>query len=163
MSIHYVAQEPTMLSRCCPTPLIRRGQAPKSGRKRIDWLAAAPKFDLPSPSLLSFPLNPPSCPLPPSARSLQRLDVLTSIYSMPPPDGGAWESGLGGIELSPVTCVRMPDGSVIQVPVGGEQTAGELLHAACKVTRWLIKSFFLNLLPLCRYVALTNVSFFIES
>lgn len=67
--------------------------------------------------------------------------MLTSIYSMSPPDGGAWESGLGGIDLNPVTCVRMPDGLVIQVPVGGEQTAGELLSAACKVDVMIVKSF----------------------
>ncbi|XP_075883622.1 rho guanine nucleotide exchange factor TIAM2 isoform X5 [Nelusetta ayraudi] len=65
----------------------------------------------------------------------QRLDVLASIYSVSPPDGGAWESGLGGVGLAPDApmCVRMPDGLVIQVPVGGEQTAAELLAAACKV------------------------------
>lgn len=61
--------------------------------------------------------------------------MLASIYSVSPPDGGAWESGLGGVGLAPDApmCVRMPDGLVIQVPVGGEQTAAELLAAACKV------------------------------
>lgn len=56
--------------------------------------------------------------------------MLASIYSMSPPDGGAWERSLAPDAL---TCVRMPDGLVIQVPVGGEQTAAELLAGACQV------------------------------
>ncbi|XP_076017749.1 rho guanine nucleotide exchange factor TIAM2 [Genypterus blacodes] len=63
--------------------------------------------------------------LPP--RSSERLDVLTSIYSMSPPEGGVWD-GIDGL-----TCVFMPDGLAVQVPVRGDQTAADLLHAACKV------------------------------
>lgn len=126
-----------MLSCCalCPTPLIRRRQALKEdGSVSICSPLSRSLTSRRPPSFSSA--SKPSFLLSPSL--LQRLDVLTSIYSMSPPDGGAWESGLGGVHLNPVTCVRMPDGPAVQVPVGGEQTAGELLHAACKVEHWLM-------------------------
>ncbi|KAF7658782.1 hypothetical protein LDENG_00007350 [Lucifuga dentata] len=67
--------------------------------------------------------------LPP--RSNERLDVLTSIYSMSPPDGGVWDSVSSGSEA--LTCVNMPDSLTVQVPFRGDQTAADLLSAACKV------------------------------
>ncbi|XP_061599501.1 rho guanine nucleotide exchange factor TIAM2 [Cololabis saira] len=67
--------------------------------------------------------------LPP--RSSERLDVLTSIYSMSPPEGGVWD-GIGGATDAPM-CVHTPDGLTVQVPVRGEQTVADLLCAACKV------------------------------
>lgn len=74
---------------------------------------------------LSYPPFLPSFPLP------QRLDVLTSIYSMSPPDGGVWDSISAATDM--LTCVRMPDGLTVQVPVRRDQTAADLLSAACKV------------------------------
>ncbi|XP_047466974.1 rho guanine nucleotide exchange factor TIAM2 isoform X2 [Mugil cephalus] len=64
--------------------------------------------------------------LPP--RSTERLDVLASIYSMSPPEGGVWDS-FGDV----LVCVYMPDGLTVQVPVRRDQTAADLLSAACKV------------------------------
>lgn len=66
--------------------------------------------------------------LPPS----QRLDVLSSIYSMSPPEDGAWD-GVGGATEA-LACVSMPDGLTLQLPVARDQTAAELLSAACKVS-----------------------------
>ncbi|XP_029972813.1 T-lymphoma invasion and metastasis-inducing protein 2-like isoform X2 [Salarias fasciatus] len=67
--------------------------------------------------------------LPP--RSTERLDVLASIYSMSPPEGGAWD----GVDSAPdaLMCVHMPDGLTVQVPVRRDQTAADLLLTACKV------------------------------
>ncbi|CAM9216185.1 unnamed protein product [Lampetra planeri] len=62
--------------------------------------------------------------LPP--RSSERLDVLSSIYSVSPPEGGAWDS------TDTLMCVLMPDGLTVQVPVRRDQTAADLLAAACK-------------------------------
>ncbi|XP_056249833.1 rho guanine nucleotide exchange factor TIAM2 isoform X1 [Seriola aureovittata] len=67
--------------------------------------------------------------LPP--RSTERLDVLTSIYSMSPPEGGVWDSISCATDM--LTCVYMPDGLTVQVPVRRDQTAADLLSAACKV------------------------------
>ncbi|TWW72297.1 T-lymphoma invasion and metastasis-inducing protein 2 [Takifugu flavidus] len=67
--------------------------------------------------------------LPP--RSTERLDVLSSIYSMSPPEDGAWDGAGGATEA--LACVSMPDGTTVQLPVGRDQTAAELLSAACKV------------------------------
>ncbi|XP_022606929.1 T-lymphoma invasion and metastasis-inducing protein 2 isoform X3 [Seriola dumerili] len=67
--------------------------------------------------------------LPP--RSTERLDVLTSIYSMSPPEGGVWDSISCATDV--LTCVYMPDGLTVQVPVRRDQTAADLLSAACKV------------------------------
>ncbi|KAL7380090.1 hypothetical protein ABVT39_011533 [Epinephelus coioides] len=67
--------------------------------------------------------------LPP--RSTERLDMLASIYSMSPPEGGVWDSISGATDV--LTCVYMPDGLTVQVPVRRDQTAADLLSAACKV------------------------------
>ncbi|KAM4541359.1 rho guanine nucleotide exchange factor TIAM2 [Fundulus diaphanus] len=67
--------------------------------------------------------------LPP--RSTERLNMLTSIYSMSPPNGGIWDSIDAASDT--LTCVRMPDGLTVQVPVRKHQTASDLLCAACKV------------------------------
>ncbi|XP_069392513.1 rho guanine nucleotide exchange factor TIAM2 isoform X1 [Paralichthys olivaceus] len=67
--------------------------------------------------------------LPP--RSTERLDVLTSIYSMSPPEGGEWDSISGATDA--LTVVHMPDGLTVQVPVRRDQTAADLLSVACKV------------------------------
>ncbi|XP_026155401.1 T-lymphoma invasion and metastasis-inducing protein 2 isoform X2 [Mastacembelus armatus] len=67
--------------------------------------------------------------LPP--RSTERLDVLTSIYSMSPPEGGVWDNISCATEV--LTCVYMPDGLTVQVPVKRDQAAADLLSAACKV------------------------------
>ncbi|XP_034530750.1 T-lymphoma invasion and metastasis-inducing protein 2 [Notolabrus celidotus] len=68
--------------------------------------------------------------LPP--RSTERLDVLTSIYSMSPPEGGVWDSSSsGGMDV--LTCVYMPDRLTVQVAIRRDQTAADLLSAACKV------------------------------
>ncbi|XP_074547599.1 rho guanine nucleotide exchange factor TIAM2 isoform X2 [Halichoeres trimaculatus] len=67
--------------------------------------------------------------LPP--RSTERLDVLTSIYSMSPPEGGVWDSSSGGIDV--LTCVYMPDGLTVQVAIRRDQKAADLLSAACKM------------------------------
>lgn len=69
------------------------------------------------------------CALPP--RSTERLDMLTSIYSMSPPEGGVWASISGVTDV--LTCIYMPDGTTVQVPVRRDQTAADLLCAACKV------------------------------
>ncbi|KAM9708796.1 rho guanine nucleotide exchange factor TIAM2 isoform 1-T5 [Menidia menidia] len=67
--------------------------------------------------------------LPP--RSSERLDVLASIYSMSPPEGGLWDGVCSPPDV--VMRVRMQDGLTIQVPVRRDQTAADLLCAACKV------------------------------
>uniref|UniRef100_A0A8C7WQ40 TIAM Rac1 associated GEF 2a n=1 Tax=Oryzias sinensis TaxID=183150 RepID=A0A8C7WQ40_9TELE len=60
----------------------------------------------------------------------QRLDVLSRIYSMSPPEGGVWNGASGAADT--VTRVHMPDGLTLQVPVKAPQTVTDLLHAACK-------------------------------
>uniref|UniRef100_A0A3Q4AFD5 Uncharacterized protein n=1 Tax=Mola mola TaxID=94237 RepID=A0A3Q4AFD5_MOLML len=60
----------------------------------------------------------------------QRLDVLACIYSMSPPEGSVWDGIIGTADM--LTCVHMPDGLTVQVPVRREQTAADLLTAACK-------------------------------
>lgn len=67
--------------------------------------------------------------LPP--RSTEKLNMLTSIYSMSPPDGGIWDNVDAALDM--LTCVRMPDGLTVQLSVRKHQTAGDLLCAACKV------------------------------
>ncbi|KAM4723534.1 rho guanine nucleotide exchange factor TIAM2 isoform 2-T5 [Anableps anableps] len=67
--------------------------------------------------------------LPP--RSTERLNMLTSIYSMSPPDGGIWDNIDAASDM--LTCVRMPDGLAVQLSVRKHQTAADLLCAACKV------------------------------
>ncbi|XP_041667851.1 T-lymphoma invasion and metastasis-inducing protein 2 [Cheilinus undulatus] len=67
--------------------------------------------------------------LPP--RSSERLDILTSIYSMSPPEGGVWDRINGATDV--LTCVYMPDRLTVQVPTRRDQTAADLLSAACKV------------------------------
>ena len=81
--------------------------------------------------LLSFIFPHPSFHPPPSIPFPQRLDVLTSIYSMSPPEGSVWDSHSGAADV--LTCVYMPDGLTVQVPVRRDQTAADLLSAACKV------------------------------
>ncbi|CAL9686338.1 unnamed protein product [Knipowitschia caucasica] len=66
--------------------------------------------------------------LPP--RSSERLDVLSSIYSLSPPEGGVWESA-----AEMVVSVYMPDSLTVQIPARREQTAADLLSVACKVKR----------------------------
>uniref|UniRef100_A0A1A8CN44 T-cell lymphoma invasion and metastasis 2 n=2 Tax=Nothobranchius kadleci TaxID=1051664 RepID=A0A1A8CN44_NOTKA len=67
--------------------------------------------------------------LPP--KSSERLNILTSIYSMSPPDGGIWENLSGATDR--LMSVYMPDGLTVQVPTRRDQTAADLLCAACKV------------------------------
>lgn len=62
--------------------------------------------------------------------------MLASIYSMSPPEDGAWD-GVGGATEA-LACVSMPDGLTVQLPVGRDQTAAELLSAACKVSSVVI-------------------------
>lgn len=64
--------------------------------------------------------------LPP--RSSERLDVLSSIYSMSPPEGGVWDS-----MADEFLCVHTPDRLTVQIPVRRDQTAADLLLVACKV------------------------------
>uniref|UniRef100_A0A3B4UCR4 TIAM Rac1 associated GEF 2 n=1 Tax=Seriola dumerili TaxID=41447 RepID=A0A3B4UCR4_SERDU len=54
-----------------------------------------------------------------------------NIYSMSPPEGGVWDSISCATDV--LTCVYMPDGLTVQVPVRRDQTAADLLSAACKV------------------------------
>ncbi|XP_029349756.1 T-lymphoma invasion and metastasis-inducing protein 2 isoform X2 [Echeneis naucrates] len=67
--------------------------------------------------------------LPP--RSTERLDVLSSIYSMSPPEGGVWDSMSCATDV--LMCVFMPDGLTVQVVIRRDQTAADLLFAVCKV------------------------------
>ncbi|MEQ2309796.1 hypothetical protein AMECASPLE_002262 [Ameca splendens] len=67
--------------------------------------------------------------LPP--RSTEALNMLTSIYSMSPPNGGIWDNIAAASDMQ--TCVRMPDGLTVQVPIRKHQTASDLLCVACKV------------------------------
>uniref|UniRef100_A0A8C4DJ90 TIAM Rac1 associated GEF 2 n=1 Tax=Dicentrarchus labrax TaxID=13489 RepID=A0A8C4DJ90_DICLA len=48
-----------------------------------------------------------------------------------PTDGGVWDSVSGATDV--LTCVHMPDGLTVQVPVRRDQTVADLLSAACKV------------------------------
>nr|XP_020464224.1 T-lymphoma invasion and metastasis-inducing protein 2 isoform X2 [Monopterus albus] len=67
--------------------------------------------------------------LPP--RSTERLDVLASIYSMSPPDVPVWDSTSCATDV--LMFVYMPGGLTVQVSVRRDQTAADLLSAACKV------------------------------
>ncbi|XP_024860905.1 T-lymphoma invasion and metastasis-inducing protein 2 isoform X2 [Kryptolebias marmoratus] len=78
------------------------------------------------------------CTLPP--KSSERLNVLSSIYSMSPSDGGIW-----GGNSDALMCVYMPDGLTVQVPVRRDQTAADLLCAACKVKQLDLDSHCLRL------------------
>lgn len=90
------------------------------------FCSLSPSSNTAHPLLLSsFTLPSHPLPLP------QRLDVLTSIYSMSPPEGGVWDHISGATDV--LTCVHMPDGLTVQVPVRRDQTAADLLSAACKV------------------------------
>lgn len=57
--------------------------------------------------------------------------MLTSIYSMSPPEGGLWDSVSSAADV--LMCVYMPDGLTVQVPIRRDQAAADLLCAACKV------------------------------
>lgn len=57
--------------------------------------------------------------------------MLSNIYSMSPPEGRVWDSISAATDV--LTCVYMPDGLTVQVPVRRDQTAADLLSAACKV------------------------------
>ncbi|XP_014324304.1 T-lymphoma invasion and metastasis-inducing protein 2 [Xiphophorus maculatus] len=70
-----------------------------------------------------------TCILP--LRSTEKLNMLTSIYSMSPPDGGIWDNV--GASSDMLTCVHMPDGLTVQLSIRKHQTAADLLCAACKV------------------------------
>ncbi|XP_059908013.1 rho guanine nucleotide exchange factor TIAM2 [Gadus macrocephalus] len=70
----------------------------------------------------------PYC-LPPA----ERLDVLTNIYSMSPPEGGVWESSSGSAGSEALAHVRTPDGLTLQLPIRADLTAAQLLASACKV------------------------------
>lgn len=63
--------------------------------------------------------------------------MLSSIYSMSPPEDVAWD-GVGGAAEA-LACVSMPDGLTLQLPVARDQTAAELLSAACKVSAVVIR------------------------
>uniref|UniRef100_A0A3B4AAH5 DH domain-containing protein n=1 Tax=Periophthalmus magnuspinnatus TaxID=409849 RepID=A0A3B4AAH5_9GOBI len=94
----------------------------RRGREKRPSASQAP------PTLCLLP--PFSALLPPSylCCSLQRLDILSSIYSMSPPEGGVWDS-----EADMVMCIYMPDSLTVQIPVRRDQTAADLLSLACKV------------------------------
>lgn len=66
-----------------------------------------------------------------SPLSPQKLNLLSSIYSMSPPDGGLWDNIDAALDM--LTCVCMPDGLTVQLSLRKHQTAGEILCAACKV------------------------------
>uniref|UniRef100_A0A8C2XSQ8 TIAM Rac1 associated GEF 2 n=1 Tax=Cyclopterus lumpus TaxID=8103 RepID=A0A8C2XSQ8_CYCLU len=107
--------------------LTKRGRDKRPSASQLS-LSSAPSLcfyfpHTPSPFVSFFTL--PSYPLP------QRLDMLTSIYSMSPPEGGVWDSLGGATDV--LTCVYMPDGLTVQVPVRRDRTAADLLSAACKV------------------------------
>lgn len=57
--------------------------------------------------------------------------MLSNIYSMSPPEGGAWESISDASDA--LMCIHVPDGLTVHAPVGRDQTAADLLSAACKV------------------------------
>lgn len=61
----------------------------------------------------------------------QSFNMLTSIYSMSPPNGGIWDNIDAATDL--LACVSMPDGLTVKVPIRKHQTAFDLLCAACKV------------------------------
>lgn len=58
--------------------------------------------------------------------------MLSNIYSMSPPEDGAWDCIEAATDA--LTCVCMPDGQTVQVPLSRDQTAADLLAAACKVS-----------------------------
>ncbi|KAF3701392.1 T-lymphoma invasion and metastasis-inducing protein 2 [Channa argus] len=102
------------------------------------YLASLQGGELPNPkSLLAIASRPTKTTLgrlgifSVSSFHALRLDVLSSIYSMSPPEGSAWDSPTCDTDV--LTCVYMPDGLTVQVPVRREQTAADLLSAACKV------------------------------
>ncbi|XP_072545175.1 rho guanine nucleotide exchange factor TIAM2-like isoform X2 [Salminus brasiliensis] len=64
--------------------------------------------------------------LPPS--SSERLDGLADVYSIPPPEGSHWNSG-----LETPACVYMPDYQAVTVAVKGQHTVMDVLTLACKV------------------------------
>uniref|UniRef100_A0A669CE29 TIAM Rac1 associated GEF 2 n=1 Tax=Oreochromis niloticus TaxID=8128 RepID=A0A669CE29_ORENI len=56
----------------------------------------------------------------------QRLDVLTSIYSMSPPEGGLWDSVSSATDA--LMCVYMPDGLTVQVPIRRDQLLRDVVR-----------------------------------
>nr|XP_061798474.1 rho guanine nucleotide exchange factor TIAM2 [Nerophis lumbriciformis] len=66
----------------------------------------------------------------PPPKNTERMNTLTRIHSMSPPEEGLWD-----IISSPtgtLTCVYMPDGLTAQVHVRSQQTATDLLLEVCK-------------------------------
>ncbi|KAK2826261.1 hypothetical protein Q5P01_020475 [Channa striata] len=101
-----------------------------SSLKGLDNLTKRSRDKRPSASqIFESDAGGQTCALPP--RSTDRLDVLSSIYSMSPPEGGVWDSTSCATDV--LTCVYMPGGLTVQVPIRREQTAADLLSAACKV------------------------------
>lgn len=72
--------------------------------------------------------------------------MLSSIYSMSPPEDGMWDYADGATDA--LAFVSMPDGLAVRLPVGRDQTAAELLSAACKVSS-VVTSFKTGLLNVC--------------
>ncbi|XP_061157572.1 rho guanine nucleotide exchange factor TIAM2 [Syngnathus typhle] len=66
----------------------------------------------------------------PPPKNTEGLDGLTSMYSMPPPEVGVWDSN--NCTPGMLTCIYMPDGLQAQVHVRSEQKATDLLLEACK-------------------------------
>ncbi|CAL8271877.1 unnamed protein product [Merluccius merluccius] len=105
-----------------------------SSLKGLDNLTKRGRDKRPSVSQVFESANEgqPYC-LPPC--TAERLDVLTNIYSMSPPEGGVWESSSGSTAGAGevLALVRTPDGLTLQLPVRGDLTAAHLLASACKV------------------------------
>ncbi|XP_061650265.1 rho guanine nucleotide exchange factor TIAM2 isoform X3 [Phyllopteryx taeniolatus] len=66
----------------------------------------------------------------PPPKNTERMDVLTSIYSMSPSEDGVQDSISSTTGM--LTCVYMPDGLTAQVHIRSEQKAIDLLFEACK-------------------------------
>ncbi|XP_068195450.1 rho guanine nucleotide exchange factor TIAM2-like [Antennarius striatus] len=101
-----------------------------SSLKGLDNLTKRGRDKRPSaPQIFENDAGGKASALPP--RSTERLEALSCIYSMSPPEGGVWD-GMGG-PPDELTCVYMPDSLTVHLPVRRDQTAASLLSAACKV------------------------------
>ncbi|XP_061698908.1 rho guanine nucleotide exchange factor TIAM2 isoform X2 [Syngnathoides biaculeatus] len=66
----------------------------------------------------------------PPPKNTERVDVLTSIYSMSPSEDGVRD--IISSTTSMLTCVYMPDGLTAQVHIRTDQKAADLVFEACK-------------------------------
>ncbi|XP_038127486.1 T-lymphoma invasion and metastasis-inducing protein 2 [Cyprinodon tularosa] len=122
--------EATVRRRSLSTACRQRKRSLFSSLKGLDNLTKRGREKRPSVAqVFESDAGGQTCILPP--RSTESFNMLTSIYSMSPPNGGIWDNIDAATDL--LACVSMPDGLTVKVPIRKHQTAFDLLCAACKV------------------------------